>query len=99
VDGVTVLPASHWGRVYQITDSGHWVLVDYPRGSLPIVDGVAKGPPSNQAVISDDGQEIALDTVSGAILVNGKSIGRGPRDPWLEIEGNTLYVYNIVMGG
>jgi hypothetical protein len=99
VDGVAVLPASQWGRVYQITDSGHWVLVDYPRGSLPIVDGVAKGPPSNQAVISDDGQEIALDTVSGAILVNGKSIGRGPRDPWLEIEGNTLYVYNIVMGG
>jgi hypothetical protein len=99
VDGVPVLPANEWGRLYQITDSGHWVLVDYPRGSVPIVDGVVKGPSADQAVISTDGRQIALDTLTGAILVNGKSVGRAPRDPWLEIEGNTLYVYNIVMGG
>jgi hypothetical protein len=99
VDGVAVLPATEWGRLYQITDSGHWALVDYARGSLPIVDGVVKGPPADQAAISPDGQEVALDTVSGAILVNGKSVGRASsRDPWLEIEGNTLYVYNILMG-
>jgi hypothetical protein len=99
VDGVAVLPAIEWGRLYQITDSGHWALVDYPRGSVPIVDGVVKGPPANQAVISADGHDIALDTVAGAILVNGVSVGRAPRDPWLEIEGNKLYVYNIVMQG
>jgi hypothetical protein len=98
VDGVPVLPASEWGRLYQITDSGHWVLVDDPRGSEAIVDGVVKGPPASEAAISADGQEIALDTVAGAILVNGVRVGAAPRNAWLEIEGNTLYVYNIVMG-
>jgi hypothetical protein len=95
VDGVVILPATAWAQSGQITDSGHWALLDSALGFAPLVDGVAKGPPADDVVISADGQEIAEETSDGRLLVNGARVGTAPRDGSLEIDGNTLYVYNI----
>jgi hypothetical protein len=89
------LPATAWARSGQITDSGHWALLDSALGFAPLVDGVAKGPSAEDVVISADGQDIAEETSEGPLLVNGVRVGTAPRNGLLEIDGSTLYVYNI----
>jgi hypothetical protein len=96
VDDVAILPAGDSGRLDEITDTGDWVALDDTQGSVPDVDGVVKGPPAEVAVITADGHQIAIDTTANTVLVNGVDVGPAPHNVWLEIEGNTLYVYDIV---
>ena len=98
VDGITTLPATEWGTNGEVTDQDHWAIIDIPRGDLPLVDGVVAGAAANQVVISDDGREVATDTNSGDVLVNGVKVANVPiQTAWLEIEGTTLYVYSVVV--
>ena len=59
IDGRAILPANGQGILGGVTDAGHWVLVGGKPG-VPLVDGVVRGPPADEAVISDDGKNIAL---------------------------------------
>jgi hypothetical protein len=98
VDGVAILPSVEWGDTGLVTDEGHWALLDLARGSVPLVDGTVKGPPANQVVISDDGRSVATDTSVGDVMVNGVTVATVPiQTAWLEVEGTTLYVYNVVV--
>jgi len=98
VDGVSILPATEWGTNGEVTDAGHWAVIDIPRGGLPLVDGAVAGSAANQVVISDDGSEVATDTDSGDVLINGVNVANVRiQTAWLEIEGSTLYVYSIVV--
>lgn len=94
IDGAAILPGDG-GTWCQVTDSGHWVILDQKQDFVPVVDAVVKGPPAKLAVISSDGQQVAEETVDGAVLVNGVRVAAAPADGWLEIEGSALYVYDI----
>ncbi len=97
IDGRAILPANGQGILGGVTDAGHWVLVGGKPG-VPLVDGVVRGPPADEAVISDDGKNIALLANSGDVLLNGVNVANVPfQSAWLEITGTTLYVYSIVV--
>ncbi len=96
VDGVSILPNTQTGYPGEVTDSGHWADVVGPNDE-PLVDGVVEGPSANQVVITSDARDVAVASNAGAVLVNGVPIEAVRiQTAWLEIEGNTLYIYSIV---
>jgi hypothetical protein len=97
VDGVAVLPAGDSGLWGEVTDSGHWVVLDGAAKFAPRVDGVIDGPPAAEAVINNDASDVAVyDSVAGMVLVNGKQVAKASIDTYLDLVGNTLYIYDIV---